>query len=127
MSEDRDTKPQLDPENTVVHAVTVAYRSAATLRGCVAPLAAVPHVTVTVVDNASPDDSASTVADLQVRVIRAPRNGGFSYGCNLGASGASAPYLLFVNPDARIDAAALERLVAVLRDDESIGLVAPRI
>jgi GT2 family glycosyltransferase len=119
--------PQLDPEGTVVHAVVVAYRSAATLRGCVAPLAALPHVTVTVVDNASPDESSEVVADLPVRVIRAPRNGGFSYGCNLGSAGASAPYLLFLNPDARIDAAALERLIAVLRDDEAVGLVAPRI
>jgi GT2 family glycosyltransferase len=120
-------EPQLDPEGTAVHAVVVAYRSAATLRGCVAPLAALPHVTVTVVDNASPDESAEVVADLPARVIRAPRNGGFSYGCNLGSAGASAPYLLFLNPDARIDAAALDRLVAVLRDDEAVGLVAPRI
>jgi N-acetylglucosaminyl-diphospho-decaprenol L-rhamnosyltransferase len=117
----------VDPDGTVVHAVVVAYRSAATLRGCVAPLAALPHVTVTVVDNASPDDSAAVVADLPVRLIRAPRNGGFSYGCNLGCAGAGAPYLLFLNPDARIDAEALETLVAVLRDDESVGLVAPRL
>src|SRR5919197_1728108 len=108
------SQSEVDPEGTVIHAVVVAYRSAATLRGCVAPLAALPHVTVTVVDNASPDESAETVADLPVRLIRAPRNGGFSYGCNLGSAGAAAPYLLFLNPDARIDAAALETLVAVL-------------
>jgi N-acetylglucosaminyl-diphospho-decaprenol L-rhamnosyltransferase len=112
---------------TTVDVVVVAYRSAATLRGCVEPLAAMPGVRVTVVDNASPDDGAATIADLPITVIRAPRNGGFSYGCNLGAARAVAPYLLFLNPDARIDAAALATLVAVLDDDPATGLVGPRI
>ena len=43
-------------------------------------------------------------------VVRSPRNGGFSYGCNLGAARGDAPFLLFLNPDARIDAAALDAL-----------------
>ena len=105
----------------------MAYRSADTLRGCVEPLAALPGVRVTVVDNACPDDSGATVEDLAIELIRAPRNGGFSYGCNLGAAGATAPYLLFLNPDARIDAEALAALIAVLRDDEGTGLAGPRI
>jgi len=118
--------PELETE-TLVHAVVVAYRSAETLRGCVAPLAAMPGVSVTVVDNASPDESADVVADLDVTVIRAPRNGGFSYGCNLGAADAAAPYLLFLNPDARIDADALTGLIDVLRTNPDTGLVGPRI
>ena len=125
--EQPNTEPQVEIETPVIHAVVVAYKSADTLRGCVAPLAALPHVSVTVVDNASPDDSAETVADLPVQLIRAPRNGGFSYGCNLGSAGATAPYLLFLNPDARLDATALDALVAVLRDEPDTGLVAPRI
>jgi N-acetylglucosaminyl-diphospho-decaprenol L-rhamnosyltransferase len=125
---ERNHQPELHSETVpLVHAVVVAYRSADTLRGCVAPLAAMPAVSVTVVDNASPDDSAATVADLPIEVIRAPRNGGFSYGCNLGAAGATAPYLLFLNPDARIDRSALATLVSVLRDDPGTGLVGPRI
>jgi N-acetylglucosaminyl-diphospho-decaprenol L-rhamnosyltransferase len=122
-----DSEPQLEVQNPVIHAVVVAYKSADTLRGCVEPLAALPHVRVTVVDNASPDNSGEVVADLPIAVIRAPRNGGFSYGCNLGSAGATAPYLLFVNPDARLDAAALDALVAVLRDEPDTGLVGPRI
>ena len=108
-------------------AIVVSYRSATTLRGCVESLAAVPQVRVTVVDNASPDDSVATIADLDVQIVRAPRNGGFSYGCNLGAARAAAPYLLFVNPDARIGSAALELLIETLREHPESGLVAPRI
>jgi N-acetylglucosaminyl-diphospho-decaprenol L-rhamnosyltransferase len=111
----------------VIDAVVVSYRSAATLRGCVEPLAAMADVRVTVVDNASPDDAVETIADLDVAVVRAPRNGGFSYGCNIGAARCTAPFLLFLNPDARIDAAALDALAAVLRDDPDAALVGPRI
>jgi GT2 family glycosyltransferase len=121
-----DTEAEVDTE-VLVDVVVVAYRSAATLRGCVEPLADMPRVRVTVVDNASPDESAATIADLPVDVIQAPRNGGFSYGCNLGAAGSTAPYLLFLNPDARIGAEALETLVGVLRDEPATGLVGPRI
>ena len=112
---------------TGVDAVIVSYRSAATLRGCVAPLAALPDVHVTVVDNASPDASADAVAGLGVDVVRSPRNGGFSYGCNLGAARGQAPYLLFLNPDARIDADSLAALRASLDSVPAAGLAAPRI
>jgi N-acetylglucosaminyl-diphospho-decaprenol L-rhamnosyltransferase len=111
----------------LIDVVVVAYRSAATLRGCVEPLVAIDGVHVTVVDNASPDDSVATIEDLGVEIVRAPRNGGFAYGCNLGVERGSAPYLLFLNPDARIDAGSLEALAAVLHGDPKAALVAPRI
>jgi N-acetylglucosaminyl-diphospho-decaprenol L-rhamnosyltransferase len=112
--------PQID-------AVIVSYCSAATLRGCVEPLAAMPGVNVIVVDNASPDDSVETISDLQVEIERSPRNGGFSYGCNRGAARGGAPLLLFLNPDARIDGAAVEALTGALATDTTAALVGPRI
>jgi GT2 family glycosyltransferase len=115
-------------DGVLVDAVVVAYRSAATLRGCVEPLAGLPHVRVTVVDNASPDDSVATIAGIAgVDVVRAPRNGGFGYGCNLGVACGNAPFLLFLNPDARIDAASLTALLDALRADPRAALVGPRI
>jgi GT2 family glycosyltransferase len=86
-----------------------------------------PGVHVTVVDNDSPDDAVETIADLQVEVERSPRNGGFSYGCNLGAARGDAPLLLFLNPDARLDAGALDALVAALDADPRVALAGPRI
>jgi len=111
----------------LVDAVVVSYRSADTLRGCVEPLAALDDVRVTVVDNKSPDDAIETIADLPVDIVRAPRNGGFSYGCNLGSATGSAPFLLFLNPDARMDRGALDAMLAVLQSDPAAGLVGPRI
>ena len=109
-----------------VDVVVVAYNSRATLRACVEPLADLPWVGVTVVDNASPDDSASAVARLSVDVITAPRNGGFAYGCNLGLAGGSAEFVLFVNPDAQIDPGSVAALVDALRDDSRLAGVGPR-
>jgi N-acetylglucosaminyl-diphospho-decaprenol L-rhamnosyltransferase len=111
----------------VVDAVVVSYNSADTLRACVAPLAALEHVAVTVVDNDSPEESLGVIADLDVLAVRSGRNGGFSFGCNLGASKGQAPYVLLVNPDAVLSREDLDRMVAVLDDEPGVGLVGPRL
>jgi GT2 family glycosyltransferase len=80
-----------------------------------------------VVDNCSSDDSVTSVADLPVTVIALSDNRGFGAGCNAGWKEGEAPYVLFLNPDASIDAESLGRLVTVLEDDRSVGLVGPHI
>jgi GT2 family glycosyltransferase len=107
--------------------VVVSYNSRGELRGCVEPLAALPDVNVVVVDNASADGSLDSVADLPVTAIALAHNGGFSHGCNAGWRSTSAPYVLFLNPDARIDAESLGKLAEVLETQPAVGAVAPRI
>lgn len=116
-----------EPLQPEVDVVVVAHASRQTLRACLEPLAGRPGLTVTVVDTASADDGFDTVADLAARLDRAPRNGGFAYGCNRGAAFGTAPYVLFLNPDARISEADTRRLVAALEEHPRAGLVAPRI
>jgi N-acetylglucosaminyl-diphospho-decaprenol L-rhamnosyltransferase len=109
-----------------VDAVIVSYNSSDTLRACVEPLCRIPGVAVTVVDNDSPDDPLPTIADLPLRTIRSGRNGGFAFGCNLGTAAGSAPYVLLLNPDAKLDTESLGRLCAVLDDEPAIAVVGPR-
>ena len=104
----------------------VAYNSRQTLRACVEPLTRLPWVKVTVVDNASPDDSVAVVEDLPARIIRAPRNGGFAYGCNIGIRAGAADFVLLLNPDATIDEKSLTVLVEALRADAALAGVGPR-
>ena len=120
-------EPRLDPSaGAQVHAVIVAYNSAPTIRSCVTPLlAAGAHVTV--VDNASPDDTAAALEGLDVDLVRAPGNDGFAAGCNVGVPRGDAPYVLLLNPDAAIGADGLAPLVEVLEQDPQAGLAAPRI
>jgi GT2 family glycosyltransferase len=55
---------------------------------------------VVVVDNASTDDSATRLPALDGLVLEVNRhNRGFAAACNQGARQASAPYVLFLNPD----------------------------
>jgi len=112
---------------TRVDAVIVAYNGRDTLRACVEPLAAMPFVSVVVVDNASPHDPIGAIEDLDVTIVRAPRNGGFSYGCNLGIARGSAPFVLLLNPDAHLQSADLSALVSALETDPGAGVAGPRI
>jgi N-acetylglucosaminyl-diphospho-decaprenol L-rhamnosyltransferase len=109
-----------------VDVVVVAYNSRDSLRACVEPLAGLPWVGVTVVDNDCPQGSSTVITDLPVRIVEAPRNGGFAYGCNLGMAEGSAEFVLLLNPDAKIEAASLDALVGALRANPRLGGVGPR-
>ncbi len=110
-----------------IDAIVVSYNSGASLVDCVTPLLGAPGVAVTVVDNASPDDSLSTVAGLPLKTIQTGRNAGFGAGCNAGLAAGSAELVLFLNPDALLEPADLERLVEVLDAEPAVGLVGPRM
>jgi GT2 family glycosyltransferase len=110
-----------------VDVVVVSYNSRDELRECVEPLAALEQAHVIVVDNASADASLEAVADLPVERIALEDNGGFSRGCNTGWQAGDSPYVLFLNPDARIDSESLDRLVQALEQAPEAGAAAPRI
>jgi N-acetylglucosaminyl-diphospho-decaprenol L-rhamnosyltransferase len=111
---------------TAVDVVVVAYNSRDRLRDCVEPLAMLDGVRVIVVDNDSPDRGLEAIADLPVRALQLDRNGGFSFGCNHGWRAGDRPYVLFLNPDARIDERSIRALAGVLEGDARVELVGPR-
>jgi len=110
-----------------VDVVIVSYNSRDRLRAAVESLVSLENVDVIVVDNASSDDSLAAIADLPARTFPLERNGGFAVGCNVGWRAGAAPYVLFLNPDARIDQVSLATLVGVLERNERAGAAAPRI
>lgn len=78
-----------------------------------------------VVDNGSSDRSVEVAESLGARVIRAPRNGGFSYGNNLGLAASESKYVGFVNPDAAVSSSDLMKLQGHI--EQFGGLVAPQL
>jgi N-acetylglucosaminyl-diphospho-decaprenol L-rhamnosyltransferase len=110
----------------LVDVVVVSYNSRDHLRAAVAPLSAVSDLRVIVVDNGSADGSVESVSDLPLTILRAGRNGGFAYGCNLGWRAGKAPFVLFLNPDAAIDPESVLRLARVA-EDAAVGAAAPKI
>lgn len=112
---------------SLVDVVVVSYRSRDRLRACVEPLAGREDIRVFVVDNDSGDGSLDSLADLPVERIQLDRNGGFASGCNAGWPRGSAPFVLFLNPDATIAPTAVRRLVRVLEKHPEAAIAAPKI
>jgi len=111
----------------LIDVVTIAYRSGRYLRACVEPLSRTPGVRTIVVDNACPEHSAETVADLDVRLVRMSRNVGFAAGCNAGAAAGSGDVILFLNPDAEMRPSEVEGLGELFDEDPTLGAIGPRI
>jgi len=110
-----------------VDVVVVSFNSRETLRDCVRPLCDDEEIAVIVVDNASTDGSADVIADLPALVVRRTVNAGFAAGCNDGWRAGTAPYVLLLNPDARIGPDAVRALARLLDENPGTGAVAPRI
>ena len=110
-----------------VDVVIVTYNSADEIRACIEPLASLADVRTIVIDNASSDRTRRILADLRLETIALDRNLGFAAGVNLGWRATSAPYVLFLNPDARIEPDALAHLVRTLHARADAGAVGPRI
>lgn len=110
-----------------VDAVVVSYNSRDHLRAAVGALVELDRVRAIVVDNASVDGTAESISDLPATIIRRADNGGFARACNEGMAAGSAPFVLFVNPDAVVSDTAVQRLVHALEEAPGLGAVAPRI
>jgi N-acetylglucosaminyl-diphospho-decaprenol L-rhamnosyltransferase len=122
-----DARRGTDSGDPIVDAVVVSYNSRGHLRASVGALADLEGVRTIVVDNDSVDGTAESISDLPVTIIRRADNGGFARACNEGMAAGSAPFVLFVNPDAVVSDAALRMLLGTLERRPDLGAAAPRI
>ena len=111
--------------SAVISTIIVNYNAGEFLRSCVDSLLNCPLETeVIVVDNASTDHSLDALAGLpNVQIIKNATNVGFATACNVGIRAASAPFLLFLNPDCFFKPDTLIRLLEAMRFDERVGMV----
>jgi len=111
--------------NPIISAIVVNYNSGSFLRHCVDSLINCPlEIEIIIVDNASRDGSLEGLAALpNVKIINNPVNVGFSAACNIGLRVASAPFLLFLNPDCSFAPGTLTTLLNTLRRDTHTGMV----
>lgn len=112
--------------------IIVSYNSRADLEGCLAAIAgtagALAHE-VLVVDNASTDGTVGFVRDRfpGVRVLANEVNAGFTRANNQGIRASHGRYVLLLNPDTEAGSRALVRMVEVLDQGPSVGIVACRL
>lgn len=112
--------------------VIVTYNSCADVDCCLASLArhrpTVDHEIV-VVDNASPDGTASFVRERwpAVRVFDAGGNLGFARANNIGIRETVGELVLLLNPDTLVGAGAIDTLVGALEARPDAAIAGPRI
>lgn len=110
--------------SAIVSTIIVNYNAGPLLRNCVDSLLNCPlEIEIIVVDNASKDSSLDALQGLpSVKIIKNPINAGFAVACNLGARAASAPFLLFLNPDCTFKPGTLDKMLEAMRADERAGM-----
>jgi GT2 family glycosyltransferase len=113
--------------------VIVTYNSGATVVRTVRSLFAGsrPPDEVVVVDNASRDDAPLDELepiDRRVRLAAQPSNLGFCAGNNVGYRLMAAhPFVLFLNPDAFVSPAFIERALVAFERDVRMGALGPKL
>jgi GT2 family glycosyltransferase len=84
---------------------------------------------VLVVDNASSDGTPALVREMwpAIRLIESGANLGFAAANNRAIRESSSELVLLLNPDTRVPAGAIDRLVATLDARANVAIVGPRI
>ena len=110
--------------SAVISTIIVNYNAGELLQRCVASLLQCPlDIEIIVVDNASNDDSLAGLPNLPaLRIVKNSSNVGFATACNIGARQASAPVLLFLNPDCSFKPGALAELLNAMTADIQVGM-----
>lgn len=110
--------------------IVVSFNSAKTLITCQSELLASGRFPVIVVDNASTDGSAETLASCfpQVRVMRMERNLGYGRAANRALAEVGTPYAFLLNPDLEANVASVQAMLdfAVGQGDRG-SLFAPAV
>jgi len=114
------------PKNKIanISVVIVNYNAGNFLRQCVDSLLNCPlSLEIIVVDNDSHDGSVDALPDCSdVQLIRNTSNLGFASACNTGARVATAPFILFLNPDCCFESGTLVRLLEALCLNDQAGM-----
>jgi N-acetylglucosaminyl-diphospho-decaprenol L-rhamnosyltransferase len=106
-----------------VDAIVVAYESRSDIGPCIESLRGVRGLgTIVVVDHGS-DGTASVASALGALAVSDPSNPGFGAGHNRGMSLTSAPFVLLVNPDARVDPGSIDEGLALMVGRHEVAAV----
>lgn len=112
--------------------IIVNFNGRAHLEKCLASLAAAPPAVqhdITVVDNASTDDSVAFVRHFfpSVAVIAQDRNAGFAAANNAGIRATAGDLVLLLNNDTIVPSGSIDVLVRALAAHPDAGAAGPRL
>jgi GT2 family glycosyltransferase len=112
--------------------VIVSYNAREHLENCLSSLAAAPPAIphdITIVDNASSDDSVTAVRERwpAVQLIVQPENTGFARANNAGIRATRGELVLLLNSDTIVPPLAIDRLCERLRAVPAAAVAGPRL
>jgi GT2 family glycosyltransferase len=112
--------------------VIVTHNSAPIIKGCLVSLHKALRgidAELVVVDNGSNDDSCEQIKQQfpDANIIVNKRNRGFAAACNQAVKEAEGEFVLFLNPDVRLDFGCLDSLRSAIQEDDKAGAVVPRM
>lgn len=116
-----------------VDVVTVNWNSGGYLADCIRSLDVLDQrgyriASVSIIDNASTDGSADvSAARLPIQIVRNAKNLGFGAACNIGARIGRAELILFLNPDARLEASSLGAAVPRLCENADVWVAGAQL
>lgn len=111
--------------------IIVNYKSIDKLKVCLesikkSDLSFLSHEVI-VVENASGDNLVELSNAYNFKLIISNKNLGMGEGNNLGIQEANSEFILVLNPDTIINGEAIKTLYYRLKNDESIGLIGPKL
>jgi hypothetical protein len=120
------------PGAPLLSLIVVTWNSARWLPVCLGAITAATEglsAEVWVVDNASADDTVAQARQLAptAHLIANTENLGFARANNLAIERSRGRYVLLLNPDAEINAAALTGMIAILDAQPDVGLIGCRL
>lgn len=90
-----------------------------------------PKLEIVVSDNGSEEDIAGFVRKnfkkRRIKVVRSNKNKGLTGGFNFGFKFSRGKYVMVLSNDTRIGKTSISSMVAMMEEDEKIGIVAPKI
>lgn len=108
--------------------VIVNWNSGSLLSDCIKSIESFVHanVSIIVVDNASTDNSLDSIKSksIPMEIIRNHKNIGFAAACNQGAAVGSGEFILFLNPDTRLQSNSLVAPLTFMsaRENSNVGI-----
>lgn len=112
-----------------VSVVVASYNGGVTLDRCLKSLSRLnyPDYEVTVIDDASTDNTSEIAQQHQVRCIQLKENGGLSNARNLGIQAATGDIVAFIDSDAYADPDWLYFMVTALEEQEAGAVGGPNL
>jgi GT2 family glycosyltransferase len=106
-------------DSKILTIIIVSYKSAAVIEKCLGPMIDLGKYPVIIVDNASPDSSASKLAKrfIHAEILGTDQNLGYGRAANLALSKITTPYALLLNPDLVAGQTEIDQLLEIAMKD----------